>query len=72
MSIRSRKFLLPLLLAATTSLGGCYYAPYPAYAYGYGYPGYGYPAPYPGYYGPSPFVGAVVVGGGYRGRGFYR
>ena len=62
-----------LLLAAASLLGGCYYAPYPGYAYGYGYgyPGYAYPAAYPGYYGPGPFVGAVVVGGGY-GRRFYR
>ena len=58
----ARKALLPLLLAVSTLLGGCYYGPYPGYAYGYGYPGYGYA--YPGYYGPSPFVGAVVIGGG--------
>ena len=74
----ARKALLPLLLAASASLGGCYYTPYPGYAYGYGQPGYGYPgtgyaaaypgygyaAAYPGYYGASPCVGAVVIGGG--------
>ena len=59
----ARKALLPILLAASTLLGGCYYGPYyPGYGYGYGY---GYPyGGYGGYYGPSPFVGAVVIGGG--------
>lgn len=66
MTTRTRTILLPLLFAAVALLGGCYYAPYPGYAYGYGYPRYAYP----GYYGPSPFVGAVVVGGGF-GRGYY-
>lgn len=48
-------------------MGGCYYPPYAGYAHGYGYP-----LAYPGYYGPSPFVGALVIGGGFGGRRFYR
>ncbi len=54
-----RKALLPLVLLATTLLGGCYYAPYPGYpAYAGGYYG-GYAAP------------VVVVGHPYYRGGFY-
>ena len=49
----ARKALLPLLLAGTMLLGGCYYTPY-------GYPGYG-GGYYAGYSAP-----VVVVGGAYR------
>lgn len=72
MNARTRTIVLSFLLAAVATLGGCYYPPYPGYAYGYGYPGYTYPAPYPAYYGPGPFVGGFVIGGGYYGRRSYR
>lgn len=51
----ARRALLPALLLATTALGGCYVAPYPAY---YGYRPYAYPA-----YAVAPVYGGVYVGG---------
>lgn len=55
-----RLALLPLLLAGTALLGGCYVTPYPvAPRYAYGHPARAYPAPY--YY-----------GGGYYRHGYWR
>ena len=53
--MRIKGIRLALAIAAAALLGGCVYAPYPAY------PGYAY-----GYGGPT-----VVVGGGGYGYGHY-